>query len=51
MLRSEVQASQLANNLPEAVFVPAWTGFVLGDSQSESCPNTAATVQMAAQGE
>lgn len=38
MLKSEVQASQLANNLPEAVFVTACTGFVFGDSESESCP-------------
>lgn len=51
MLKSEVQASQLANNLPEAVFETAGTGFVFGGSESEGCPFIAAPVQMAAQGE
>lgn len=51
MLKSELQASQLANNLPEAVFETACTGFVFGGSESEGCPDNAATAQMAAQGE
>lgn len=51
MLKSEVQASQLTNNSPEAVFETAWTGFVFGGSESEGCPGIAATVQMAAEGE
>lgn len=51
MLKREVQASQLANSLPEAVFATACTGFVFGVSESESWPYIAATAHMAAQGE